>query len=114
MPGYEIFCVIENISGPFSVDVTADVTISNLKRRIKDQNANILRDVDAIQLKLWRVEIPDDQEIDFSSLAPEDELKPTRRINRYWEATPPEEHVHVLVKPPAGKYLVSYLYFHRS
>jgi len=107
MPGYEIFCVIENISGPFSVDVTADVTISNLKRRIKDQNANILRDVDAIQLKLWRVEIPDDQEIDFSSLAPEDELKPTWDISDYWKNVPLKKHVHVLVKLPAGKYPIS-------
>ena len=107
MSGYKLFCEIENVSGPFSVDVTADETIDDLKGRIKDKNANILQDVDATQLKLWRVEIPDDQDIDFSSLAPEDELKPTRRINRYWEATPPEEHVHVLVKPPAGKYPIS-------
>ena len=100
MSGYKLYCEIENVSGPFSVDVTADETIDDLKGRIKDKNANILQDVDATQLKLWRVEIPDDQEIDFSSLAPEDELKPTWRINRYWEATPSEGHFHVYVKIP--------------
>ena len=104
MSGYKLFCVIENVSGPFSADVTADETIDDLKGRIKDKNANILQDVDATQLKLWRVEIPDDQEIDFSSLAPEDELKPTWDISDYWKNVPLKKHFHVLVKLPTSKY----------
>ena len=66
-----------------------------------------LEHINANKLALWKVDIPDDQEIASSSLAPEDELKPTRRINRYWQTTPPEEHIHVLVRAPASKYPVS-------
>ena len=107
MSEYKLFCSIEGTSTDFSVTIDANETIDDLKKRIKYENAPDLNDINPAKLKLWKVEIPDDQEIDFSSLAPEDELKPTRRINRYWEATPPEEHVHVLVKPPAGKYPIS-------
>ena len=95
---YKLFCLIENSSTAFSVTIVATETVDDLKKRIKDEKSNALQNVDADQLKLWKVEIPDDQEIDFSSLAPEDELKPTRRINRYWEATPLEDHIHVCIR----------------
>ena len=107
MSEYKLFCSIKDNSTPFSVTIGVNETIDDLKELIKNKNAPDLNDINPVKLKLWRAEIPDDQEIDFSSLAPEDELKPTRRINRYWEATPPEEHVHVLVKLLAGKYPIS-------
>ena len=50
------------------------------------------------------MDTPDDQDIDSSGLASEDELKLTRRINRYWKAMPLDEHIHIFVRVPDGRY----------
>ena len=107
---YTLFCLIGNDKNDrilCSAKIDPEDTVQDLKQHIKDEIANFLKDVDASQLKLWRVEIPDDQEIDFSSLAPEDELKPTWDISDYWKNVPLKKHFHVLVKLPAGKYPIS-------
>ena len=107
MPEYELFCLIEineKVSKPFSIEIAGDESVHKLKERIKDKKQNNLKDVDTYRLMLWKVDTPDDQDIDSSGLASEDELKPTQRINRYWKVTPLVEHIHIFVRVPDGRY----------
>ena len=103
MSEYKLFCSIEGTSTDFSVTIDANETIDDLKELIKNKNAPDLNDINPAKLKLWKVDTPDDQEIDFSSLAPEDELKPTWSVGDYWQTKPPMKHIHVLIRVQAGK-----------
>ncbi len=99
MPEYELFCLIENDSEPFSVKVSADETVENLKKSIiMDQGPPELSDLHPRDLKLWRADQPYDQMIDSRSLTNESALNPTRKINRYWEEKPRDERIHVYIR----------------
>jgi len=50
-----LFCLIEGDIHPFSVTVSTDKNIFILKQVIWDVCKNVLRDVDAPYLVLWRV-----------------------------------------------------------
>src|SRR5437763_1038334 len=84
----EATAMIEDDSEPFSVMVSADETVENLKKRIKSEGPPELNDFHPRDLKLWQVDKPDDQKMDSSGLTNENALKPTQRINRYWEKQP--------------------------
>ncbi|KAG0196247.1 hypothetical protein BGX31_005511, partial [Mortierella sp. GBA43] len=53
-----IFCVLEGGSTPFSVKIPSDAIVDDLKKLIKLEKPNHLRDVDADDLTLWNVSIP--------------------------------------------------------
>ncbi|PKY58648.1 hypothetical protein RhiirA4_513185, partial [Rhizophagus irregularis] len=57
--------------------------------------------VEADELKLWKVTIPDDQDDLLSNLILNDgdELLATKKISKYFPDSP-EEHIHVIVKLP--------------
>ena len=98
MPEYELFCLIEYDSEPFSVEVSADETVENLKKRIKSEGPPELNDFHPRDLKLWQVDKPDDQKMDSSGLTNENALKPTQRINRYWEKQPDIGFINVYIR----------------
>jgi hypothetical protein len=98
--------------------------ISFLQKAIKAEKENEFRDIDYDGLKLWKVEIPaeDDRldilknaEIDINSIAKDlggaKYLNPMLSITKYFseDYIPPKEHVHIIVQrpPPAttGKFL---------
>jgi len=97
-------------------DTKEITTVSFLQEKIKKKKENDFREIDPDKLKLWKVKIPagDDRlkllmsnaEIDIASIAINlggaEFLDPMLNITRYFPATysPPEEHVHILVKPP--------------
>jgi hypothetical protein len=97
------------------VDIQKVPNISFLQEEIKKKKENDFRDIDPDNLKLWKVEIPAEDsrleplmsntEIDIDSIADElggaEFLNPLLKITRYFPETynPPEEHVHILVKP---------------
>ncbi|KAF9346179.1 hypothetical protein BGX34_004129 [Mortierella sp. NVP85] len=60
MANLNIFCVIEGQTKSFSVKVPSDGTVDDLKKAIKEENPNTLEKVDAKDLTLWHVEIPDE------------------------------------------------------
>ena len=95
MPEYELFCLIENDSEPFSVKVFADETVENLKKSIIKSELNNFRPRD---LKLWQVDKPDDEKMDFSDLADENALKPSQLIRRYWGEEPGIGFIHVYIR----------------
>jgi len=99
---YTIVCLVEgDNSQPFPVDIDKDRLIGHLKKSIKEEKNIYFKDIDSDQLLLWQVDTPDDQEINFADLKPGAELKPTRRVRRYWESEPSEDHIHIAVKLPS-------------
>ena len=94
-----LYCLVENDSMPFPVDMVPKETVGELKKRIKNEKQNDFKDVDADRLTLWKVDTPDDRKIDSSGLNDENALKPTRKISNYWnEKTLPENCIHVYIR----------------
>ncbi|CAG8674417.1 1747_t:CDS:2, partial [Paraglomus brasilianum] len=84
----------------FPVDINGNKLIGHLKGVIKAKKAPCFDDIPADELKLWKVEIPDDQDSELANLELADELLATRDVEDYWTSKPPKRHIHVLVKPP--------------
>ena len=96
MPEYQLFCLLKNDSEPFDIYVCADETVSSLKKTIITQG--LRNDLNPKNLKLWQVDMPDDEEIDSSSLTDKNALKPSQPISRYWKKEPSKGFTHVYIK----------------
>src|ERR1044072_3045852 len=99
-----LFCLVKGNTSEnaFSVKISRDEPISELKEVIKAKKQNDFAGVDADKLRLWKKEIPDDQDdlLINLTLNDGDELLATKKISKYFPDSPPEEHIHVLVSPP--------------
>ena len=86
----------------FPVHIDGNSLVGDLKEAIKTKKHKTFHDVEADELKLWKVPISDDQVDPLSnlSLQDSDELLAIRKISKYFPDSPPEEHIHVLVEPP--------------
>jgi len=101
-----LLCLVKGnvLANAFSVKISRDESISELKKVIKAENVQTFANVDAKDIKLWNVTIPDDRDDLLSniSLQDKDELLATKKISKYFPDSPPEEHIHVLVEPPVS------------
>jgi hypothetical protein len=99
----------------FSVKISRDEPISELKKAIKAENVQTFANIDAKDIKLWKVEIPDNHDDQLSNLSLQDQNKPlaTREIEDYWSEKPHKWHIHVIVKLSC-KCLVQYVIFRHS
>src|SRR6266542_4734631 len=97
-----LFCLVkENVfENAFSVKISRDEPISELKDAIKAKKQNDFAGIDADRLKLWKVSIPDDRDDLLNNPTLQDELLATRDIEEYWPEKPPKKHIHVIVKLP--------------
>ena len=93
-----LFCLVKGntTANAFSVKISRDEPISELKEAIKEKNTQTFANDDAKDIKIWKVEITDDL---LSNLT-QDELIATRDIGDYWTEKPTKRHIHVLVEPP--------------
>ena len=98
MPEYQLFCLLENDKEPFDIYVRADETVSYLKKTLTSQGPRKLNSLHPSDLKLWQVDMPDDEEIDSSSLTDKNALKPSQPISRYWKKEPSKGFTHVYIK----------------
>ena len=98
MPGYQLFCLLENDSEPFDIYVPTDETVTYLKKTLISQGPPELNNLHPRDLKLWQVDKPDDEKIDFSGLTDENALKPSQLISRYWKKEPSKGFTHVYIK----------------
>src|SRR2546421_8028180 len=96
-----LFCLVKGntTANAFSVKISRDEPISELKKAIKAEKQNDFAGVNADKLKLWKVEISGDH-VNPLTLHDNDELLAIKKILKYFTDSPPEEHIHVLVKPP--------------
>ncbi len=96
-----LFCLVKGntTANAFSVKISRDEPISELKEAIKEKKQNDFAGVDADKLKLWKVEISGDH-VDPLTLHDNDELLAINDIGDYWTEKPLKKHIHVLVEPP--------------
>ena len=56
---------------------------------------------------LWKVEIPvyNEEELQNLTLQDNEALHSAMKIRHYWDCAPPENNIHLIIKPPTiGKY----------
>jgi hypothetical protein len=99
-----LLCLVKGntLANAFSVKISREEPISELKKAIKAEKAPEFDNFPADKLKPWKVTIPDDQDdlLNNLSLDDEPELLATREIGDYWTEKPPKKHIHVIVSPP--------------
>ena len=95
MPKYRLFCLIENDPETFSVQVSEDEFVEDLKKTIITQG--LCNNLNPKDLKLWQVN-KQCNEIKPGELDNNNSLDPTWKINRYWEAKPHDERIHVYIR----------------
>ncbi|RGB24052.1 hypothetical protein C1646_597671, partial [Rhizophagus diaphanus] len=99
-----LLCLVKEntLANAFPVDIDKDQLVGHLKEAIKAKNSQTFSNVDAKDIKLWKVPISDDHVDPLNNLSLEDseELLAIRKISKYFPDSPPEEHIHVIVEPP--------------
>jgi len=99
-----LFCLVKGntTANAFPVCIDKGQFIGDLKEAIKAKNSQTFSNVDAKDIKLWKVPISDDHVDPLNNLSLEDseELLAIRKISKYFPDSPPEEHIHVIVSPP--------------
>jgi hypothetical protein len=102
-----LFCLVKGnaTSNAFSVKISRDEPVSELKEAIKTKTPQTFANVDAKDIKLWKVEIGGDHlddQLKNLKLNGNDELSAINEIGDYWTEKPPKKSVHVIVEPPAS------------
>jgi hypothetical protein len=99
-----LLCLVKGntTANAFPVDIDKDQLVGHLKKVIKAEQPQTFTNVDAKDLKLWKVTIPGDQDNQLRNLILQDsdELLAIRKISKYFPDLPPEEYIHVIVKLP--------------
>ncbi|PKY62353.1 hypothetical protein RhiirA4_488692 [Rhizophagus irregularis] len=99
-----LLCLVKGntTANAFPVDINKDQLVGHLKDAIKAKKHKTFHGVEADELKLWKVEIPGDQDDQLRNLILQDsdELLAIRKISKYFPDSPPEEHIHIIVKLP--------------
>src|SRR5436190_21765085 len=99
-----LLCLVKGntTASAFPIDIDKDQLVGHLKKVIKAEKQNDFAGIDADRLKLWKVTIPGDQDDQLRNLILQDsdELLAIRKISKYFPDSPPEEHIHVIVKLP--------------
>ncbi|KAG0208962.1 hypothetical protein BGX31_002232, partial [Mortierella sp. GBA43] len=102
-----LFCLVdgEPTSQAFPVEIDSAMTIGSLKQRIKTENPGTFIHVDAKDLALWRVSIPDDNQrtaITIDTLDDKTELdRPRSRLSQLFPESP-DDNTYILVQRPQG------------
>ncbi|GBC49026.2 kinase-like domain-containing protein [Rhizophagus irregularis DAOM 181602=DAOM 197198] len=98
-----LFCLVKGntTANAFPVHIDKGQFVGDLKDAIKEK-IDVPANFKAKDLKLWKKEIPDDQDDLLSNLILNDEpeLLATREIGDYWTEKPPKRNIHVIVKLP--------------
>ena len=101
----KLFCWIFGDREPFSVKISPDETVDELKKAIVANKPNRLQGIDADSLCLWKKEVTKEEKngLQLSDLNDGDELDATLDIGDYFEEAPPKRKIHIIVKIPETK-----------
>jgi hypothetical protein len=113
---YTIFCLIEGQENPFSVKITSNETVDQLKQVIRKNQFETLTRIQANRLELYHVAIltcdPINKKtiINYVAKAQEEmkkpqlppKLDPASRLDDVFEDNPPERTLHIIVRIPSG------------
>ncbi|CAG8496530.1 11275_t:CDS:2, partial [Paraglomus occultum] len=69
---------------------------------LKKLSKQTFADIDVKDIKLWKVEIPDERDSELANPVLNVELLATRDVGEYWtkKSPPSKRHIHVIVEPP--------------
>ncbi|CAG8824704.1 18912_t:CDS:2 [Gigaspora margarita] len=103
----------EPITRAFAIDIDSNMLISYLKKVVKSELHPQFDNVPHKDIKLWKIEIRDNNigALSNLSLHDNDELLPTRKVKEYWPKAPEEEHIHIIVSLSTS-FNLSIKYFH--
>ncbi|KAK7437614.1 hypothetical protein VKT23_018513 [Stygiomarasmius scandens] len=101
-----LFCCFVGSSTPFSVRISSSYVVHELKDAIRQKNLKRLKDTQADELELFKVSLP---EADDLAQKVEDAVKASKPLRATMELLkifpnePPEETIHIAVKLPASQ-----------
>ncbi|KAF9323662.1 hypothetical protein BG006_001251 [Podila minutissima] len=101
-----LFCLVdgEGTSNAFSVKIASTDTVDDLKELIKNKKPVDFEHVDANNLSLWHVSVPDDDDNDLpvllNSVPEKKKLKATAKLSKVFGIGVPEDTIHVIVQRP--------------
>ena len=101
-PELSLSVFVIGLSNSFPVDIGRSKTVGHLSEAILLKRPNALKGIDAAELVLYKVEIPDGE--DLEQLAPQARRQKlevqSRKLLNIFRTTPPEEVVSILVEVP--------------
>src|SRR4051812_49275225 len=96
-----IVCLIwgHHISDAFLINIKKDERIGDLQRAIKTFKSNYFREADANDLNLWRINIPDNDDVALNLLTLKDDEKlfPGWDIADYFHKDPAKKFIHIII-----------------
>jgi hypothetical protein len=109
-----LVCLVKgnSLAHAFAVDVESSKLVSHLKKAIKEEKQNDFAYVDADKLKLWKVDIPLEEEndkiiaintkinVNIQDELGGVELTPTSKISKHFSSQPVDEHINIIVQRP--------------
>ena len=98
-----LFCCLVGSNTPFSVRISSSLTVDELKEMIKEKKPNDLKEIDADKLSLFKVSIPDEDDLAQKledAVKASKPLRSTKKLSKLFSDEPPEETVHIAVKLP--------------
>jgi hypothetical protein len=102
---WKLFCIVVGGNTSFSVKISSDETVDDLKKAIKKEKEHDFAGFDADRLTLFKVDVPaldlskaleQIPKLDLSSAT----MNPVLKLSRYYSTTPSEEMIHILIHTP--------------
>ena len=95
-------CIIyDDISAAdaFVVRIGKNKLVDELKEAIKEEIKSAFVNISARDLRLWKIEIPDDNEEELQNLTLQDsdQLMSSKEIKYYWSSPPPKDTINVIM-----------------
>ncbi|THU84568.1 hypothetical protein K435DRAFT_971098 [Dendrothele bispora CBS 962.96] len=99
----KLFCCFVGSDRSFLVNISSSLTVDDLKEAIKQERPNYLRRIDAANLDLFEVSLPDEGDL-VTKVKDEVEIKesldPTKKLSKIFPNEPLVETIHIAVKLP--------------
>ena len=115
-----LFCVVFPCNPPehlFPVSIDANETVGTLKKAIKLENEHRFSNIDAYELTVYKVLIPDDDglALTLDNLRLDDhaaatKLRSTQKLSVVFSNGVEDGHLHILVQLPGACYVASDLF----
>ncbi|THU96248.1 hypothetical protein K435DRAFT_839132 [Dendrothele bispora CBS 962.96] len=99
----DLFCCLVGSNTPFPVEFSSSLTVARLKERIKATGIQDLREIKASELDLFKVSLLDEGDLTTkvkNEIEGKEPLTPTESLSKIFPDGPPEETIHIVVKPP--------------
>jgi Crinkler effector protein N-terminal domain len=103
---WKLFCIVVGGNTSFSVKISPDETVDDLKKKIKKEKEHDFAGFDADRLTLYLVNLPDDDDLAKNVKQPLtiEPLTPLKKMTKQVEDLlprgPTKERVHILVQTP--------------